>query len=278
MILESAFLKLPELMLSDTQNRGRVEAMVVQHLATGLQMELNCRSIPFAYNHITVEKPYPVQGQKGSVLRADLLFDAIGTIPSTCRLDQYGYKEKQWLEAKTFFSKSRDLNPPKTKNLGKIVKDLIRLCILPQELQGRIRQNGRYMLLVFDAHPSKYLAYSNRNWAFSMFEKESSTVQIDLTQEPKFLVNAVISSDQLDAVIDISFKRYVFEPVADNPFPIYWGYLFRLESFSISIEGEAIATNGESDEQWPPDKIDQIQSIRLKFISLLRGEDDITNY
>jgi hypothetical protein len=278
MILESAFLKLPELMLSDIQNRGRVEAMVVQHLATGLQMELNCRSIPFAYNHITVEKPYPLQDQKGSVLRADLLFDANGTIPSTCRLDQYGYKEKQWLEAKTFFSKSKDPKPPKTKNLGKIVKDLIRLCILPEELQGRIRQNGRYMLLVFDARPSKYLAYSKRDWALSLFEKESKTVQINLTQETKSLVNAISSSDHLDAVIDISFKRYVFEPVVDKPFPTYWGYLFRLEAFSISIAGETIATNGEPDEYWPPDKIDQIRSIRLKYISLLRGENDITNH
>ncbi len=163
MLIENAFLKLPELMLSSYTHRGNVEAIVVHHLATGLQMELNSRTVPFAYNHITVEKPYPKQSRAGTVFRADMLFESGGSVPSVARLDQYGFKDKQWLEVKSFFSKGRT-SPATTQNIGRVVKDAIRLCLLPQELQGCIRQNGRYILLVFDNRPAKYLAYSDRAW------------------------------------------------------------------------------------------------------------------
>jgi hypothetical protein len=190
MLIESAFLKLPELMLSSYQHRGSVEAMVIQHLATGLQMELNCRSVPFAYNHITVETPYPNQNRKGTVFRADLLFEAIGSVPSVCRLDQYGFKEKQWLEAKSFFGRGRS-NPATTQNIGRIIKDIIRLCLFPEEHQGSIRQNGRYVLLVFDGPPENYLAYSDRAWLKSVFEDRSPNVKINLRTEKPSLVKAI---------------------------------------------------------------------------------------
>ncbi len=182
MLIESAFLKLPELMLSSYTHEGNVEAMVVNHLATGLQMELNSRSVPFAYNHITVEKPYPKQSRTGTVFRADLLFESGGSVPNVCRLDKYGFKEKQWLEAKSFFSKGNS-SPPKTQNIGRVIKDIIRLCLLPEELQGSIRQNGRYVLLVFDNHPDKYLAYSDRGWLKEIFEERSPRISIDLSLE-----------------------------------------------------------------------------------------------
>jgi len=276
MLLESAFFKLPELMLSNMQNRGRVEAMVVHYLATGLQMELNCRSVPFSYNHITVEKPYPVQNDEGSVLRADLLFDASGTVPNTCRLDQYGFKEKQWIEAKTFFSKGNKPNPPKTQNLGKIIKDFLRLCLLPEELQGNIRQNERYVLLVFDAHPSKYLAYSSREWARKMIEEETSKIVIDLKKEPKSLVKSVANLNELDALVEISFRKHFFKPIKEMPLPIYWGYLYRIEKFKIIINSTEISSSGEIAEHWPAEKIKKLQMVRQNYIDILKDNDDTT--
>ena len=276
MLLEGAFFKLPELILSNMQNRGKVEAMVVHYLATGLQMELNSRSVPFSYNHITVEKPYPVQGSSGSVLRADLLFDASGTIPSTCRLDQYGFKEKQWIEAKTFFTKGKKPNPPKTQNLGKILKDFLRLCLLPEELQGSIRQNERYVLLMFDAHPSKYLAYSKREWARTMFEEDLANFLIDFKKEPKSLVKAAANLDQLDAIMELSFKKNSFQPLLETPLPIFWGYLFRIQKFKIVINGTEISSNGEPDEKWPAEKINQLRTVRKTYIDILKDNEDTT--
>ncbi len=272
MLLESAFYKLPELMMSSIQSQGRVEAMVVQYMANGLQMELACRSVPFAYNHVIVERPYPNQRGKGNSFRADLLFDANGTIPSSCWLHLYGFKDKQWLEAKTFFSK-KSATPTKTQNLGKIVKDIIRLCLLPEELQGRSRQNGRYILLVFDRHPFKYLAYSKRKWVKTFIEDESGRVKIDLSLEPKSFIKSIVNSDQLSSTLTISFKRFKFEPCQNESSTVYWGYLYRIEAWSITLEGKEVCSTGEVDERWDAEKISELKEVRTIFLSLLSKDE-----
>lgn len=276
MLIESAFLKLPELMLSNLTNRGNVEAMVVHHLVTGLQMEMNSRSVPFAYNHITVEKPYPNQKQSGTVFRADLLFESNGCIPDAARLEQYGLRDKQWLEAKTFFSKGKT-KPASTQNIGRIVKDLIRLCLLPEECPGKIRQNGRYALLVFDKHPSKYLAYSDRIWVEKLFDGRTASISINLTSERASLINSIVRSSSINSQIDLSLSVTHFEPSSETPFPIYWGYLIRIDKYSIAINGKAIQSNGEFKEYWDHDKILLLNDVKNEFISQLKNdEDDLT--
>lgn len=277
MLLESAFLKLPELMLSSHQHKGSVEAMVVQHLATGLQMELNCRSVSFAYNHIAIETPYPNQNQKGTVFRADLLFEATGSVPSTCRLDQYGFKEKQWLEAKSFFGR-RNSNPATTQNIGKIIKDIVRLCLLPEELQGTVRQNGRYMLLIFDSHPANYLAYSDRAWLKSMFEDKSPSLRIDLQAEKPSLVSAIVNRSSINAQIEVGLSKHYFEPTVQTPFPVFWGYLLRIDRFVVTINDKTVSSVEKIDDRWDKDKIEKLKSVKDEFIGMLNGDEgDITS-
>ena len=272
MLIESAFLKLPELMLSSQSHQGNVEAMVVQQLVNGLQMELNCRSIPFAYNHITVEKPYPKQSRTGTVYRADLLFESGGTVPSTSRLDQYGFKEKQWLEAKSFFSRGNS-SPPTTQNIGRIIKDMIRLCLLPEEYQGSIRQNGRYVLLIFDKTPSKYLAFSDRAWLKRIFKERAPSISVDLSTEKSSLVNSIANVASVDAQIDIALSILHFEPSAETPFPVYWGYLLRIDEFSVSINGKSIESGSEVKEHWDRDKVEALQTVRDEFVALLKSDE-----
>ena len=271
MLIESAFLKLPELLLSNHDHGENVESMVVHHLATGLQMELNSRSVPFAYNHITVEKPYPNQNQNRIVFRADLLFDSSGSVPRTTRLNQYGFKEKQWLEAKSFFSNGKS-KPPTTQNVGRVVKDVIRLCLLPEELQGRIRQNGRYVLLVFDRPPNEYLAFSDRKWLRQIFEKRTPSVTIDLNEEKPALVSAIASQRKIRAQVDISLSILHFEPSTDTPTPVFWGYLLRINTFTVSIHDKYIQSNGDTREHWDRDKIMELKAVRDEFAALLKSE------
>jgi hypothetical protein len=271
MLIESAFLKLPELMLSSYTHRGNVEAMVVHHLATGLQMELNARSVPFGYNYITVEKPYPKQSRTGTVFRADLLFESGGSVPRGARIDQYGFKENQWLEAKSFFSKGSS-SPAKTQNIGRVVKDVIRLCLLPEELQGSIRQNGRYVLLVFDKHPAKYLAYSDRGWLRQIFEERAPSVSIDLNSEKPSMVSSIVSQDSINAQVDLSLSVMHFEPSAKTPAPVYWGYLLRINRFAISINGKAIKSDGGAKEHWDSDKILALEAVRNEFAALMKSD------
>lgn len=272
MLIESAFLKLPELMLSNYSHNGNVEAMVVHHLATGMQMELNSRSVPFAYSHITIEKPYPKQRRTGTVFRADLLFESVGTIPSVARLEQYGFKEKQWLEAKTFFSKGSS-SPATTQNVGRVVKDVIRLCLLPEELQGRISQNGRYVLLVFDKHPTKYLAYSGRDWLRKIFEERTPSVSIELNSEKPSLVSSIVGQNSINARVDLSLSVLHFEPSVEIPAPVYWGYLFRIDKFAISINDKSIQSDGEDKEHWDSTKVLELEAVRNEFTVLLKNEE-----
>ena len=272
MLIESAFLKLPELMLSSQSHQGNVEAMVVHYLANGLQMELNCRSVPFAYNHIAVEKPYPKQNRAGTVYRADLLFESARTVPNTSRLDQYGFKEKQWLEAKSFFSKGKS-NPPTTQNIGRIIKDMIRLCLLPEELQGHIRQNGRYVLLIFDKTPSKYLAYSDRTWLRRIFQERAPSIYVDLSTEKSSLISSIVNVSSVDAQLDITLSILHFEPSSETPFPVYWGYLLRIDKFSVSINGKSIESGSDVKEHWYKVKVEALQAVRDEFAALLKSDE-----
>jgi hypothetical protein len=277
MLIESAFLKLPELMLSSYTHKGNVEAMVVHHLVTGLQMELNSRSVPFAYNHIMVEMPYPKQSRAGTVFRADLLFESGGSVPSVARLEQYGFKEKQWLEAKSFFSKGSS-SPAKTQNIGRVVKDLVRLCLLPEELRGRIRQNGRYVLLVFDKHPAMYLAYSGRAWLEQIFKERTPSISIDLSKEKRSLISAIVAQGSVNARVDLSLSVLHFEPSTDTPAPVYWGYLLRIDKFSVWINDKSIQSDGESKEHWDNDKVSALEAVRNEFAALLKSDEgDITS-
>lgn len=278
MLIESAFLKLPELLLSSFTYKGNVEATVVNCLVTGLYMELIARSVPFPYSHITVEIPYPEQSRVGTVFRADLLFEAGGSIPlsSIPLLERYGFKKKQWLEAKSFFSKGNS-SPSKTQNIGRVVKDVIRLCLFPEEGTGEHRDNGRYMLLVFDKHPSQYLAYSDRNWLKQIFEKRTPSVSIDLGSEKSSLVNAIVAQNSINARVDLSLSVLHFEPSTKTSSSVYWGYLFRIDKFSISINGKSIQSNGETNEYWGRDKVSALEAVRNEFSTLKSDEGDITS-
>jgi len=272
MLIEGAFLKLPELMLSSHSYSGNVEAMVVHYLSTGLQMELNSRSVPFPYNHITVEMPYPKQNKTGTVLRADLLFEAKGTVPSISRLEQYGYREMQWLEAKSYFSKGKSRSS-KTQNVGRLVKDIMRLCLLPEEYQGAIRQNGRYVLLVFDSEPSNYLAFSGRDWLPKIFEERTPKINIDLNSEKSSLISSIIKQRPLSAELNLTLSVTHFKPSSDIPSPVYWGYLMRIDKFSISLNGKMVQSNGDTHERWSKDKIMALEEVRSEFLMLLKADE-----
>lgn len=271
MLIESAFLKLPEILLSSYSNDANVEAMLVQSLVTGIQMELNARSVPFAYSHIVVEQPYSLERLSGPSYRTDLLLNAKGCITQSLALEQYGFRELQWLEAKSFFSKGK-ARPATTQNLGRIIKDLLRLCLLPNELKGQIRQNSRYMLLAFDRPPNNYLALAKRDWARKLLEEINPTVTIDLRREKMALIKSISNCDKLDASITLSLTISRFEPLQMAASPIYWGYLLRIDAFDISIGSLQISSDGSPREYWDDAKFNALLNVRNAFTDLVKGD------
>jgi hypothetical protein len=57
-LIEQAFLKLPELLLSNFDHGSEVELTIVHLFASALQMEMNARNIPRPFASVLTEKPY----------------------------------------------------------------------------------------------------------------------------------------------------------------------------------------------------------------------------
>jgi len=77
--------------------------------------------------------------------------------------------------------------------------------------------------------------------------------------------------------MELSFKKISFQPLLETPFPISWGYLFRIEKFKIVINGTDISSNGELAEKWPAEKINQLRTVRKTYIDILKDNEDTTS-
>ena len=159
MIVESAFYKLPELLLHHSSPESQYEATIISNLAMALLLELNARNVPMPQSRIHVECSYSMQ-YLSATARGDLFVDLGELYPLGSRLTHYGVKEKNWLEAKFYGGIGRAAgSETKTSNPGTLVRDLLRLCLFVEELRTRSRDNGRYFLAVFNREPKAYLAF-----------------------------------------------------------------------------------------------------------------------
>lgn len=273
MIIESAFLKLPELLTSSSSHADTYEATVVHFLSLALNMELNSRNIPRPFEHIVTEKPYPVLGDTNRRLQADLFLKLEGVVPTKGRMALYGTRELNWIEVKAYLASTRKSNtPPKTENVGRIFKDILRLCILPEELQGKIRQNGRYLIMVFSNEPQKSLAFSSggrpREWIQSMFSDGDHKITIDLHSEQKSFRKVIgpgfINNTDLRA--ELRLRTLSFIPDSSTPGPVFWGYLIRIIEYAIKTSNISIDYEDRPYDNWNAERIDRLQSIQKYFL------------
>lgn len=269
MIIESAFLKLPELLTSNFDHGDTFEATVVHLLATAVHMELNSRNIPRTFEHVYIEKPYPTKGEDGRAIRADLFVNLDGAVLITSRMALYGTRERNWIEAKAFVGSTRTSSTPtKTVNGGKVLRDLLRLCLLPQELQGSIRQNGRYMLIVSNSNPSAYIAMKDRVWLSRLFSEGITEIEVDMLKEPDSLRGAVgqgfIQSPHL--ILNLKLQNRVFEPSDTKPAPIFWGYLTRILRFWIKVSDSEIEYDDTPDYAFDEAKANQLQAVQTEVL------------
>ncbi len=72
MIIEGAFLKLPELLLGHMFPKEQYEATIANRLAMGVLLELSARNIELPMHRIHLEKPYKDVSKSRSPGRADL--------------------------------------------------------------------------------------------------------------------------------------------------------------------------------------------------------------
>lgn len=176
-------------------------------------------------------------------------------------LYNYGFSSQNWIEIKYFSSRSsRKSSPPKTENMASIVKDILRLIILTG---AKKRHENRYLIVVFDNEPRKYLAmkntkYGKREWLDIILDERlaEKEAHIDFLLEPKSFFDKIGSSKKIS---DVSLTLYsqTFVPKPDERYfdkkklnadrLLLYCYLFRIDDFNVTFDNRAIPTANDKE-------------------------------
>jgi hypothetical protein len=243
-------------------------------------MELNARNVKNAFEYLATEKPYPSTFPGERRWRADLLLSLEGAVNIDGRRKLYGMRSLTWVELKGFFESTRsNSSPPKTVMAGSVLRDVLRVCLLPEELQGRIPQNARYILVVL-ANPARdSLPFGGgsgtRAWLESLFADGKSVVDVRLVDEPESLRRAVGKGFVTDADLSVSLgvRTHVFEPEATVPSPVFWGYLIQIRSFNIVTPVGQVGFDESPDDEWTADRIERLRAVRRYVVERIRSAE-----
>jgi hypothetical protein len=265
MIIESAFYKLPGLLLEHWFPKTQYEATLVNYFALGIHQELNSRNVFSPTGRIHIDKPYDDFDSR-SPGRADLYID-LKELYEGLYHHLYGMKPNNWLEVKFFAGVGRQAgSQTKTENAAHIILDLLRLCLFVKEERSKNRDRGRYSLLVFNRHPKEYLAFSRQSgskrlWIESLLAPGFNEVRFELRQEPtSFCRVLVLPKEPLE--VFLKTNTYVIEP-ASVPVPfLYWVYLVRIIDFKVRLGDNELSYVDASDEVWSKEQ-EGIQSLMV---------------
>lgn len=289
MIVESAFFNLPELL---SQQRAEVvsEETVRHHFAVALQLELASRQIERPYEFVTTEHPFPIQDSSPYQRKADLRLRLRGVFgnpvenASQYRLKRYGVRDHIWIEVKALLGGSRTSAHPTTANAGHVLRDLIRLSLLPEEDIGDARDpvsgcttNGRYLLLVTDDMPNQFLALNRRSgtrrWLTDLVTEGESELAVDLENEPVSLRSGVGDGfENVNVKMSMHTHTRSFAPGwihGQEREAYYWGNLIRIDSFEIEIDGLSVTYQDQPRAHWDTEKVDRYESLAKRTLRLM---------
>ena len=231
MIIEGAFLKIPEILLNYDNKDDLYEANIVSLLTNAIILELNARNIDNPLMKLQLEKRY--NSEKN--IRCDLYtyFDFI----KDNKLNEYGYFNENWIEVKYFGDLDRAKgNQTKTENAANIMYDLYRLA---KNSDANISK-GLYSLNIFGHNISKYLAFnrkdkSERIWLRTLLKSGVNKFSFNLDEEPPTQQNVFGGVNKVE--FSGKIRTLLFEPLCteNNQFS---GYLIQILSFHLADEHE----------------------------------------
>lgn len=284
MIIESAFLKLPEMLSADFAHRDIYEATVVHFFSMAVFMELDSRSITHPYDHVRIEKPFSSSDSLSRRVHSDLWVDLGGAVREVAlgagRMNVYGVRQYNWIEAKAFVGSTKGRSENKTVNSAHVLRDLLRVALLPHEHQGRIRSNARYLLLVFSEEPWKCLGkrrLSKRDgWLSPILEPGEQILRFDLLRDEgksfrKNLGKFLTKGDSLEVMARIA--TLTFAPCQATPGPVFWGSLSRIRDFRVSLNGQEVDYTDMPNDDWRRERCEALSSVREAFMAKLEKWD-----
>ncbi len=235
MIIEQAFVALPELLLGNHYAVQDYEAGIVGVLSMAILQELNGRNAAHPIQHLQAERRY----NPALPRRVDLYVNVKRLMVANRRLGNYGWRHYNWVEAKFYRKKSHIQRHATNKATyqGQLIADLIRLtCLVPLTLGDR-DSNGRYFLHVYDDEPKYYLAYQDRPWVRALHQAGRQDIVINqLTAESgtaKKQFGEALQHLQIQATVT-NFVNFPITIADDETH--YWCVLTRFDAFSVAID------------------------------------------
>lgn len=247
MLVEQAFLMLPEILHGSGYQQQDYEAGLVGAFSLSLLQVLNGHNTPNPIACMQHEKLYRSGGifphaAAPRYLRADLFLNIAKLYVANRRLSQYGWRHEAWLETKFVRNQAGDdgkaNSTNKTAHTAAFLADLIRLITLVPEPDDQSK-SARYFLHVYDAHPDRYLTFRGHPWVKSLTEAGRQTLTItNLGNESQTLRRILGDLDGL--TITAQLTNLVLSPIEESHRPVYYCYLTRIDSFTCSL-GDDVA-------------------------------------
>lgn len=222
MIIESALLKLPEILVAYEDIDGLYEANIANLFSMAILTELNARNIDNPLEKIQIEKRYI----KDENRRCDMYLDFTKVI-SQNNLLKYGIYQKNWIEFKYFGNFNRNKgDQTKSENVGKIAYDIYRLIKYTDN-----SQDGIYLVCGFNENPKEYLAFGKssgdkRDWLYNIFKAGINEWEFNLAKEVKTIKKVFKDVDNIK--MRVKTRTTFFEPLEKDVTGCFWGYLIQV--------------------------------------------------
>lgn len=235
MIIEGAFLKIPEVLAQYNNPEELYESNITNLLTNGIILELNARNIDNPLMKIQMEKRY----KEYINTRCDIYVD-FSSFMKEINLNKYGFYSENWIEAKYFGGINRNKgNETKSENAGSIMYDLYRLI---KNTHAGKNERGLYSLNIFNESPNKYLAFSRNNkskrdWIESLLKTGIQELQFSLQDEPKTMINIFKNVTQLE--MNLKIKCLSFYPLLKVNLDEkgFYGYLIQILEYNLIEDG-----------------------------------------
>lgn len=273
MLIEQAFMSLPEIMVGAGYARQDYEAGVVSALSMAVLQELNGRNINKPISCICAERKY----LDDRALRADLHVNLSKTFSGSAELSNFGFRFSNWIEAK-YFRKTKG-TPPTTTNLANLAVDLLRLMMLPKVECGQDNRSitGRYLLHVYEGDPLYHINPNRkkkgvppRKWPKRLHKAGSSKIDsLELDIEGKNFLD-ILGSDLKDVTCKLNVTNFVLKPATrPKEEKQLTAVLTRIDAFTLVFEGRK--TVFRADRTSNVKKTASFDELRAKFATKLKG-------
>jgi hypothetical protein len=266
MLFEQSFLALPEFLFGLPYSDFDYEGTLVTAFGMAVLQELNGRNINHPISFIRGEVGYPVDAGK----RADLHLNLANMGILSPELEGFGIKPDNWLEAK--FYRINQNNEPTVDSLKAtllLLKDLLRLVLLPPEAQFPVSRSARYLLHAYRGVADNHLAERKNRRNNSPGFTRSWTNQIraaGLQDLLGFRFHDEVG--QFDTIIGPLFRNVVFTATVQNfcyvpcagRVDLCHLFLTRIESATVTYAGHSFSLLGSTMTEATPGDYAHLQT------------------